>query len=431
MKKNLEGKEFIGKCLAVFSLDPNLADCFEVIIIKLDCKISSSNLLRFEDEHLLLRENKLNKTISEAKIAKDDDQEEFSQMSNLQENFQEYFNLEDHENIQEITMFKGADTNEDDFSFEEDREDIIEEENSDNPNEDQEEENIYEEEIEIDIDEIIKGKFINRDNLKEKVIKEWGGKNKLNLNFRTQERILIKDDAKVSVILCSKKDMLGCPFYLEFRTNSEQHYTLTSFCNVHNHTLNKYDTIHGVNEEIIETIKSSRSMAKSMAELTTFINEKFKKNFHRLTIYNLSNKLKDDEFGKINEDAKMFIQVLEEDHKKREGFYQAKFNDKTLEGCCYMSKRMNSLLDYFSDVIIIDVSHGTNRFLLPFLDIVIINNYGQTCLCYFSLLPNQRYVSFQWSLENFRSQLNRTSQVIFSDDEEALRKGIYIYIFAF
>lgn len=45
-----------------------------------------------------------------------------------------------------------------------------------------------------------------------------------------------------------------------------------------------------------------------------------KKNFHRLTIYNLSNKLKDDEFGKINEDAKMFIQVLEEDHKKGRDF---------------------------------------------------------------------------------------------------------------
>jgi len=88
-----------------------------------------------------------------------------------------------------------------------------------------------------------------------------------------------------------------------------------------------------------------------------------------------------------------------------------------------MSKRMKLLLDHFSDVIIIDASHGTNRFNLPFLDIVVINNYGQTCLSYFSLLSNHQFSSFQWSLQKFKSQLKKMPKVIFSDDEEALRKG--------
>ena len=96
--------------------------------------------------------------------------------------------------------------------------------------------------------------------------------------------------------------------------------------------------------------------------------------------------------------------MLEDDNQKRSGFYKAKFlGENQFDGCSYMSQRMINLMHYFWDVIIVDVSHGTNRFNLPFLDVILINNLGQSCFCYFSLLPNQKYESFLWSLENFKS----------------------------
>ena len=38
---------------------------------------------------------------------------------------------------------------------------------------------------------------------------------------------------------------------------------------------------------------------------------------------------------------------------------------------------MKNLLEHFSDVIIIDTSHKTNRFNLAFLDVVVIINTGK------------------------------------------------------
>jgi len=432
--RNLKRKEFIEKCLNEFNLDQSQWSSFEVIHVKLDCKITDSNLLRFEDEQLLLKEVKQNQiVIDNTKIAQSYEEDSI-EMLDLEERFQERLSL-DNTSFKEILMTKEeVRIEKSDFNNEEDRKDFCEEEiieSNDLINhsiEEEKEEDFYTEETVINLDEIKSDKFIDREELKEKVIRKWGGNKKIKLNFRTQERVLIKDDTKVFVILCSKKDMLGCPFYLEFRTNSEDNfYNLASFWNVHNHSLDKYDTSHAIDEEILESIKSFRNSAKSISEFTKSINEKYQKNFHRLTIYNLMNKLKDEEFGKMNKDAETFIKMLEEDHKKRDGFYKVKLNEQVFEGCCYMSKRMIALLDYFSDVIIIDASHGTNRFNLPFLDIVIINNSGQTCLCYFSLLPNQKYESFHWSLENFRSKLKWTPKVIFSDDEEALRKGKSIF----
>ena len=361
-------------------------------------------------------------------------EEDSRKMADLQESFKGNLNLNDSGDLMEIVMIK-EEIKEDESSFnldenkrnfaedekvgsEGDSNQLIEEEKE------KDRDDFYDEETEINLDEIKEEKFENRKDLKEKVIKEWGGNKKIKLNFRTEERILITNDTKVSIILCSKKTMLGCPFYLEFRTDAEDHlYTLNSYWNIHNHALGNYDNAHAISEEILESIKSFKGSSKSISSLTKSINKKFEKNFHRLTIPHFVNQLQNKEFGKINEDAEFFMKMLEEDHKQRGGFYQVKINEQTLQGCCYMSKRMSMLLDHFSDVIIIDVSHGTNRFNLPFLDIVIINNYGQTCLCYFSLLPNQQYESFQWSLENFKSKLSWTPKVIFSDDEEALRKG--------
>jgi len=147
------------------------------------------------------------------------------------------------------------------------------------------------------------------------------------------------------------------------------------------------------------------------------------KNFHRYTINNQLNKLKTEEIGTATDDAKILIKMLKEECDKKGGFYKVQLDEEKFVGCSFMSKRMRKLLDYFNDVLIIDVTHATNRFNLPFLDVALVNNYGQTSICFFSLMQDQKYQSFEWCLKNLKSQLKRMPKVIFSDDEESLRKG--------
>ena len=187
--------------------------------------------------------------------------------------------------------------------------------------------------------------------------------------------------------------------------------------------MNKYDSAKSINKAILDKICELKNVAKSNNELTKLVNKKFQKNFHPQIIYHQINKMKDEEIGKTTQDAQFFIKMLEEDSLKYGSYYKPKFNEDKLEGCCYMSKRMKRLGEFFSGLIIIDASHKTNRFNLPLLDVAVINNYGQTCTVFFSLLPNQKYESFEWSLFNLQKQLRNMPDVIFSDDEEALRKG--------
>jgi len=76
-------------------------------------------------------------------------------------------------------------------------------------------------------------------------------------------------------------------------------------------------------------------------------------------------------------------------------------NEKNeLTRVCYMTERTQNLINTFYDVIIIDGSRKSNRFNMHLLDVVIINNFGQTCTCFFSLFSNQTYESFYWHFHN-------------------------------
>jgi len=79
-------------------------------------------------------------------------------------------------------------------------------------NQDEKEGESINEGFESDIDELINQDFESRDDLKAKVIINWGINNKVKLNFRTRERTNVKDDIKVSMILCSKKDKFWVSF---------------------------------------------------------------------------------------------------------------------------------------------------------------------------------------------------------------------------
>ena len=156
------------------------------------------------------------------------------------------------------------------------------------------------EEIEINMEPVLKMEFLDRNQIKDKIIKEWGTEEKMRINFRSQERKNMKDGTKISTIYCSKRDAFGCKFYLEYRTDANTKlYHLESYWNIHNHKLGEYDILKAVNDDILNKIRLSINSVKSVSELTSLINKEFHKNFHYKTIYYLVNEIKEKPLGKV------------------------------------------------------------------------------------------------------------------------------------
>ena len=70
----------------------------------------------------------------------------------------------------------------------------------------------------------------------------------------------------------------------------------------------------------------------------------------------------------------------------------------------------------------------TNCFGMPLLDIICINNLGKSCTMFVALLSNSKYTSFRWTLSEFQKNLKVKPKVIFSDEEEALRKSNWLML---
>jgi len=73
-----------------------------------------------------------------------------------------------------------------------------------------EQEKKEEKKVVVDITDLFYKAFENREELKSKVIKLWGGENKMKLSFKIRETTSIKDGSKVSAIYCAKKAEFGC-----------------------------------------------------------------------------------------------------------------------------------------------------------------------------------------------------------------------------
>ena len=91
-----------------------------------------------------------------------------------------------------------------------------------------------------------------------------------------------------------------------------------------------------------------------------------------------------------------------------------------MQNLCFMTNRMVNLANLYNDVLFIDTTHKNNRFNLPLLDIVAVNNLGKTVTVFISLLENQKTESFVWALKSFASKLTNKPLLIFSDEDDAI-----------
>jgi len=379
------------------------------------------------------RKVKQTKYVREKSIVKESKEEEIDNQiissTSLSPTRKETFNSQDDhfplykgspitENEEEIQVTKESQENKNYSSKE-----------TDNPKDEKSEDfnpNQKENSIKICLNGIIEQDFANRTELRKKV-KEWGSNLGFKLIFTTREQIL-KDNTKISLLHCNNKE---CEFYLEFITDSRvrNNYILANSSPTHNHPLEKKDTALEITEEIILRLKQLKLITKDNVKITKAINKEFNKNFNEGVIRYQLRKLTDEIYGKPTEDAQNLIKLMEEDVIKRSTFFSKKIEDNILSHVCFMTVRMKDIANKFNDVYIIDTSHRTNRFGLPLLDIVCVNNYGKTCTIFVALLKDSKYESFLWALTEFKTQLSSHPKIFFSDEEEALRKGIFYYCF--
>ena len=178
---------------------------------------------------------------------------------------------------------------------------------------------------------------------------------------------------------------------------------------------------------IIEKLKELRSVSDDTRAITDSLNKTFNKKFDISTIWYQLKKLKDMEYGYLTNDATNLVQLLEKDRNERGiAFSKELDSNGNLTHFYFMTNRMKTLANKFIDVLIIDASHKTNRFGMPLLDIVTVDNLGKTCTVFIALLKSQKYEEFKWALESFKSNLSNSPKVIFIDEEEALRKGGFV-----
>lgn len=271
---------------------------------------------------------------------------------------------------------------------------------------------------EICLDEISSKEFESRSALSS-YVGQWALSQKFSVAFNTRERELIKEKCKVSELECSENK---CPFYLQFKTKGKDNsYILAKSNNCHNHPLDRMDDARSMTKEIYDRIKILKDSVKKLDKLRNQINNEFNKNFTEQTIRHQLNKIKEEEYGKASLDAQKLVELLTKDVLERKYFFKTKYNEnKQLQSLCFMTSKMLKLSNEFNDVVIIDTTHKTNRFNLPLLDIIIIDNLGRSCTCFVSLLSDQTEASFNWALSAFKSKLKKCPAVIFSDEEEAL-----------
>ena len=403
-------EEIIRKCMEKLDIFEEESLNFELFIPSINCTIELYEDLKEGDVIELRR-----------KIYKD--------RASLEEqpNFQsiQQISLDDSLIISEIVSQKvnNKDWEENKDEYEDKKE--IEEKKENNPQEKTEK---YAHENPLDVQEIKNQIFENRNDLEDKV-KKWASELGFKLIFLREEQASKLTKERVSELHCNKKD---CDFFLRFRTQKDNgfKYVLKEGYLNHNHELSKKDGAEEMTPSIIERIKELKNVAKDIVTLTSYLNKELNKKFSPDSIRYQLSKLNDVEFGHVTEDANHLLKLLKQDSHNRGSEFETLLSEEgKLRNMCFMSPRMKSLVSAFCDVLFIDTTHKSNRFGLPLLDIIIVNNYGMSCTCFISLLENQKTESFEWALKNFARYFNKMPKVIYSDEEEALRGGKIFEVF--
>ena len=84
---------------------------------------------------------------------------------------------------------------------------------------------------------------------------------------------------------------------------------------------------------------------------------------------------------------------------------------------------MFKLSEYFLDIIIVDMTYKRNRFNLPLVNIIGIDNYGHNITLAFGLLTNERIESYTWFFKELKTVWKENPLNIITDDSSEIIEG--------
>ena len=182
-------------------------------------------------------------------------------------------------------------------------------------------------------------------------------------------------------------------------------------------------------EVIINEIDLLKGSIKTFRKLTNVINNKFNTSFSIPQIQYQSNKLLKLTFGSPQEDAYLFVELAKTEAENG-GFFQYKTNSSSqFSSALFLSKTMLQYSKHFLDIIIVDATYRRNRFNLPLINIMGINNYGKNIMLAFGLLTNETIESYIWLFAELKKAWNGQKPMNFIIDGcSAMKQGKLIFI---
>lgn len=119
---------------------------------------------------------------------------------------------------------------------------------------------------------------------------------------------------------------------------------------------------------------------------------------------------------KKTEDAYLFVKLAQE--KSKEGAY---FNfrvdkESKFTSAIYLSKTMLLYSQYFLDLVIVDATYKRNRFNLPLINVIGVNNFGKNIMLAFGLLSNETLEGYIWFFSELKKAWRTNKPINFIID---------------
>ena len=177
-------------------------------------------------------------------------------------------------------------------------------------------------------------------------------------------------------------------------------------------------------EKVLKEINLLKGKTKTMNALTNIVNKKFNTEFSVLQIKYQVNKILLETFGCADEDAYRFVQIATE-KTKEEGYFCTKLDQgqKLLHGI-YLSKAMLLYSNYFLDLVIVDSTYKRNRFNLPLVNVIGVNNFGHNIILAFGVLSNETTNAYTWFFSKLKEAWQNKKPLNFIiDGSNEMREG--------
>lgn len=292
--------------------------------------------------------------------------------------------------------------------------------------------------------ENLKGRRIFGKHLLSELNEEWATPQGFHLVYTEGEKSLAQGRFK-RTLGCSTK---GCKFKLIFKAESSQEqcnlleseelieseelrdnllFELDSSKNIHNHAL-KYTPKSRFTPEIIQEIDNLKGKVASFSSLVEIINKNHKTKFDYNQIIYQVKRLSEINYGKPDEDANLFKEIIKEYVNSRGGYYSIEIGEKdTLQKILFVSDQMLNYATKFLDVVLIDATYRRNRFNMPIVNVVGINNYGKTIFLGFAIVNNEKAESYSWVFNNLKKAWKTEPQIFITDEADEIIKGCLFF----